>query len=51
VAHPQVADGNINRACDAVRENIRILAEDSNCHCESMHHKPWFDEEYSKFVD
>jgi hypothetical protein len=42
--------GNINRAWDNIRENIKILAQESLGCCESKHHKPWFDEECSKFV-
>jgi hypothetical protein len=36
---------------DNIRENIKISAQDSLGYCESKHHKLWFDEECSKFVD
>jgi hypothetical protein len=32
-------------------ENIQFSTEESIGHCESKHHKPWFDEKYSKLVD
>jgi hypothetical protein len=44
-------NGNINRAWDAIRENIKISAKDSIGHCEEKRHKPWLDKEYSKLVD
>jgi hypothetical protein len=37
-------NGDINRAWDAIRENIQISAKD----CEAKRHKPWFDEEWNK---
>jgi uncharacterized FlaG/YvyC family protein len=43
--------GDINRAWDNIRENIKISTQESLGHCESEHHKPWFDEEYSRLVD
>jgi hypothetical protein len=43
--------GDINRAWDNVRENIKILAQDSLGYCERKHHKLWFDKECSKLVD
>jgi hypothetical protein len=43
--------GDINRAWDNVRENIKISAQDSVGYCESKHRKPWFDEECSQLVD
>jgi hypothetical protein len=43
-------NGDINRAWDAIRKNITISAEERG-HCEAKRHKPWFDEECSKFVD
>jgi hypothetical protein len=44
-------NGDINRVWYAIRENIKISAKESIGHCESKHHKPWFDEECSKLVD
>jgi hypothetical protein len=44
-------DGDINRAWDNIREDIKILDQESLCYCESKHHKWWFDEECSKLVD
>jgi hypothetical protein len=38
-------NGNINRAWDTIRENIAISSKKSIGHCESKHHKPWFNEE------
>jgi hypothetical protein len=38
-------NGDINRAWDAIRENITISAK------EAKRHKPWFDEECLKLVD
>jgi hypothetical protein len=32
---------------DTVRDGIIILAKESISHCESKHHKPWFDDECS----
>jgi hypothetical protein len=43
--------GDINRAWNNIRENIKILAQESLGYCQSNHCKPWFDEEYSKLVD
>jgi hypothetical protein len=40
--------GDVNRAWDNIRENIKISAEESLGYCESKHRKPWFDEECSK---
>jgi hypothetical protein len=42
---------DFNRAWEAIRENIKISAEDCIGHCEAKHHKPWFDEERLKLVD
>jgi hypothetical protein len=42
---------DINRALDAIRDYIKISAKECISHCEAKHHKPWFDEEYSKLVD
>jgi hypothetical protein len=38
---------NINQARDTIRENIKISAKESIDLCESKHHKPLFNEEYS----
>jgi hypothetical protein len=43
--------GTLNRAWDAIRENIRISAKECIGHCEAKRHKPWFDEECLKLVD
>jgi predicted metallo-beta-lactamase superfamily hydrolase len=44
-------NGDINRAWDAIRENIKISARECISHCGAKHHKPWFDKECSKLVD
>jgi hypothetical protein len=44
-------NGDINRAWDAVTENIKISAKGCIGHCEAKRHKPWFDEECLKLVD
>jgi hypothetical protein len=43
--------GDINRAWDSIRENIKSLAQERLGYFESKHHKPWFDGECSKLVD
>jgi hypothetical protein len=43
--------GDINRAGDNIRENIKISAQQSLGYCEPKHGKPWSDEECSKLVD
>jgi hypothetical protein len=43
--------GDINRAWDNIKENIKILAEESLGYCESKYRKPWFDVECSKLAD
>jgi DNA repair ATPase RecN len=43
--------GDINRAWDNIRENIKTSAQESLGYCESKHRKPWFDEECSKLAD
>jgi hypothetical protein len=43
--------GDINRAWETIRENIRISAKESIWLCESKSYKPWFDEECLKLVD
>jgi hypothetical protein len=44
-------NGDINRAWDAIRENIQISSKDCISHCEANRHKRWFDEEFSKLAD
>jgi hypothetical protein len=44
-------NGDISRAWDTIRENIKISAKESISHSESKDHKPWFDEECSELVD
>jgi glycine betaine/choline ABC-type transport system substrate-binding protein len=41
-------DGDINRAWDTIRDNIKILAKESIGLCESKSYKPWFDEDCLK---
>jgi hypothetical protein len=43
--------GDINRAWDNIRENIKISAQKSLGYCEPNHSKTWFDEECSKLFD
>jgi hypothetical protein len=43
--------GDINRAWDNIRENIKISDQESLGYCEPKHHKPWFDEKCSKLAD
>jgi hypothetical protein len=43
--------GDINRAWDNVRENIKISAQESLGYCEPKHRKPLFDDGCSKLVD
>jgi DNA repair ATPase RecN len=43
--------GDVNRAWDNTRKNIKISAQESLGYCESKHRKPWFDKECSKLVD
>jgi hypothetical protein len=42
--------GNINRAWDNIRENIKFPAQENLGYCESKHRKRWFDEECSKLI-
>jgi uncharacterized FlaG/YvyC family protein len=37
--------GDINRAWENIRQNIKISAQESLGYCESKHHKPCYDEE------
>jgi hypothetical protein len=41
---------DINRVWEAVRENIKISAEESLSYYELKKHKPWFDKECSELV-
>jgi hypothetical protein len=43
-------NGDINRAWDAVRENIQISAKECVGHCEAKRHTPWLDEECSRLA-
>jgi hypothetical protein len=43
--------GDINMESDAIREDIKVSAKESIGHCKTKHHKPWFDEEFSKLVE
>jgi hypothetical protein len=43
-------NGDINRAWDAIRENITIFAKECVGHCEAKHHKLLFDKEFLKLV-
>jgi hypothetical protein len=42
---------NINRAWENIKESIKISAQESLGLYERKQHKPWFDEECSKFLD
>jgi hypothetical protein len=42
---------DINRALENIKESIKILAKESLGLYERKQHKPWFDEECSKFLD
>jgi hypothetical protein len=44
-------NGDVNRAWETIRENIRISARESIGLYESQSYKPWFEEECSKLVD
>jgi hypothetical protein len=44
-------NGDINRAYDAIRENIKISAKECIGYCEAKRHKPWFEEECLKLID
>jgi hypothetical protein len=43
--------GDINRAWEITRENIKISAKESIGLCESKSYNPWFDEECLKLAD
>jgi hypothetical protein len=38
------AEVEINSAWEMIRENIKILANESLGYCEAKKHKPWFEE-------
>ena len=44
-------DGDINRAWENIKENIRTSAKESLGLHELKQHKPWFDEECLHFLD
>jgi hypothetical protein len=44
-------NADINSAWNNIRENIKILAQESLGYCKSKHCKSWFDKECSKLVD
>ena len=44
-------DGDVNRACENIKENIKTSAEESLGLRELTQHKPWFDEECLNFLD
>jgi hypothetical protein len=43
--------GDINRAWDNIKQNIKIFSPRSLGYCESKRRKPWFHEECSKLAD
>jgi hypothetical protein len=44
-------NGDINRAWETIRENIKISAKECVGNCAAKSHKSWFDEECLKLVD
>ena len=42
---------DINRVWENIRENIKTSSEDSLGLYELKQHKPWFDEEFLRFLD
>jgi hypothetical protein len=44
-------NGDINRALETIRENIRISAKESIGFCEEKSYKPWYDEECLKLLN
>jgi hypothetical protein len=44
-------DNGDSRSWDTIKKSIQILAKQNIGHFELKHHKPWFDEEFSKLVD
>jgi hypothetical protein len=45
------AEVEINTIWETIRENITILAKESQGYYELKQHKPWFDERCSKLLD
>jgi hypothetical protein len=43
--------GEIKRAWENIRENIKISAQEKLGYCEPKHRKPWFDEKFSKLIN
>jgi D-Tyr-tRNAtyr deacylase len=43
--------GDVNRALENIRENIKISAQESLGYGEPKHRKPWFEEECSNLSD
>jgi hypothetical protein len=43
--------GDINRAWDSIRKNIKISVQETLGYCELKHCKLWFDEECSKLAE
>jgi hypothetical protein len=39
-------NGDMNRAWENIRENIKTSAKESLGHYKLLQHKPWFDDEY-----
>ena len=44
-------DGDINRAWENIKENIKTSAKENLGLLELKQHKPWFDEECLHFLD
>ena len=42
---------DVNRACENIKENIKISANESLGMYQQKQHKPWFDKECSQFLD
>jgi hypothetical protein len=45
------ANVDINRACETIRENIKISNKESLGYYELKNHKPWFDERCSELLN
>ena len=45
------ASDDINRAWENIQENIKTSAKESLGLHELKQHKPWFDDEYIRFLD
>jgi hypothetical protein len=41
---------DVNKACETIRQNIKISAKESIRYYILKKHKPWFDEGYTKFI-